>query len=159
MKGEDGHSYLIERIYDKRTMNGATEYKVSWTGYSSPEEDTWEAEDCIKEVLEVFRSIVGAEWESGDEWLQHKTSIMMGIIQLSEDKRIFAMETAQTAVTLFDVTNQMASFIQKEFEGKYEGTWNCIVGKDFGSAVTHEDGHFIYFYVGDFAVLLFKSCQ
>lgn len=34
---------------------------------------------------------------------------------------------------------------------------HVIVGRNFGSYVTHETKHFIYFYLGQVAVLLFKS--
>lgn len=34
---------------------------------------------------------------------------------------------------------------------------HCIVGRNFGSYVTHETKHFIYFYLGQVAILLFKS--
>ena len=30
-------------------------------------------------------------------------------------------------------------------------------GMSFGSYVTHEQGYFIYFYIGDMAFLIFKS--
>jgi hypothetical protein len=40
---------------------------------------------------------------------------------------------------------------------KYSPTWHCIVGRNFGSYVTHETKHFIYFYLGQVAILLFKS--
>jgi hypothetical protein len=33
---------------------------------------------------------------------------------------------------------------------------HVIVGRNFGSYVTHETKHFIYFYLGQVAVLLFK---
>ncbi|RKF76770.1 Dynein light chain, cytoplasmic [Golovinomyces cichoracearum] len=36
-------------------------------------------------------------------------------------------------------------------------TWHCIVGRNFGSFVTHESKHFIYFYLGHCAILLFKT--
>uniref|UniRef100_A0A8C9NBM0 Dynein light chain n=1 Tax=Serinus canaria TaxID=9135 RepID=A0A8C9NBM0_SERCA len=45
----------------------------------------------------------------------------------------------------------------KEFDKKYNPTWHCIVGRNFGSYVTHETKHFIYFYLGQVAILLFKS--
>jgi dynein light chain LC8-type len=32
-----------------------------------------------------------------------------------------------------------------------------VVGRNFGSYVTHETGHFIYFYIGHIAILLFRS--
>jgi hypothetical protein len=47
--------------------------------------------------------------------------------------------------------------LPKEFDKKYSPTWHCIVGRNFGSYVTHETKHFIYFYLGQVAVLLFKS--
>mmetsp|Transcript_9452 Transcript_9452/g.19774 ORF Transcript_9452/g.19774 Transcript_9452/m.19774 type:complete len:99 (+) Transcript_9452:485-781(+) len=34
---------------------------------------------------------------------------------------------------------------------------HVIVGRNFGSYVTHETKHFIYFYLGQVAILLFKS--
>ena len=50
----------------------------------------------------------------------------------------------------------MSSLLQ-EFDKKYNPTWHCIVGRNFGSYVTHETKHFIYFYLGQVAILLFKS--
>lgn len=47
--------------------------------------------------------------------------------------------------------------IKKEFDKKYGPTFHCIVGRNFGSYVTHEAKHFIYFYLGQVAILLFKS--
>ena len=31
---------------------------------------------------------------------------------------------------------------------KYNPTWHCVCGRNFGSYVTHETKHFIYFYLG-----------
>jgi hypothetical protein len=36
-------------------------------------------------------------------------------------------------------------------------TWHCIIGTNFGSHVVHATKHFIYFYLGPKAILLFKS--
>lgn len=47
--------------------------------------------------------------------------------------------------------------LSQEFDKKYNPTWHCIVGRNFGSYVTHETKHFIYFYLGQVAILLFKS--
>lgn len=52
--------------------------------------------------------------------------------------------------------NASLLFLQ-EFDKKYNPTWHCIVGRNFGSYVTHETKHFIYFYLGQVAILLFKS--
>ncbi|KAI9806433.1 MAG: Dynein light chain [Piccolia ochrophora] len=51
----------------------------------------------------------------------------------------------------------IAQHIKKEFDAKRGATWHCIVGRNFGSFVTHETKHFIYFYLGHNAILLFKT--
>lgn len=38
--------------------------------------------------------------------------------------------------------------IKKEFDKKYGPTWHCVVGRNFGSYVTHETKNFVYFYLG-----------
>jgi len=51
----------------------------------------------------------------------------------------------------------LLAVIKKEFDKKHGPTWHAIVGRSFGSYVTHETKHFIYFYLGQVAILLFKS--
>ena len=55
------------------------------------------------------------------------------------------------------VEKDVAAYVKKEFDTRYGPTWHCIVGRNFGSYVTHETKHFIYLYVDHTAVLLFKS--
>merc|ERR1712222_76919 len=57
----------------------------------------------------------------------------------------------------YNIEKDIAAFIKKEFDKKYNPTWHAIVGRNFGSYVTHETKHFIYFYLGQVAILLFKS--
>ncbi|XAR57065.1 Dynein ATPase [Bertholletia excelsa] len=65
-----------------------------------------------------------------------------------------------------NVEKEVAEYVKKEFDPKHgptwppkkqKKTWHCIVGKNFGSHVTHETIHFAYFYLDSKAVLLFKS--
>lgn len=51
----------------------------------------------------------------------------------------------------------VATFIKKEMVKKYKGVWHCIVGKNFGSFVTHEMKGYIYLTFGEVAVLLWKT--
>ncbi|VDO93162.1 unnamed protein product, partial [Heligmosomoides polygyrus] len=48
----------------------------------------------------------------------------------------------------YNIEKDIAAYIKKEFDKKYNPTWHCIVGRNFGSYVTHETKHFIYFYLG-----------
>lgn len=68
-----------------------------------------------------------------------------------------AVRTALMALDKFNIEKDIAAYIKKEFDKKYTPTWHCIVGRNFGSYVTHETKHFIYFYLGQVAILLFKS--
>jgi dynein light chain LC8-type len=75
-----------------------------------------------------------------------------------------AINVSTKAIDMYNIEKDIACYIKKEFDRKHNPTWHCIVGtipltlgRNFGSYVTHETKHFIYFYLGQIAVLLFKS--
>ncbi|VDN16394.1 unnamed protein product [Dibothriocephalus latus] len=68
-----------------------------------------------------------------------------------------AAKVAISAVSKFEVEKDMAAFVKKEFDGLHGETWHCIVGKDYGSYVTHVEGGFIYFYLDKLAFQLYKT--
>ncbi|TXT09110.1 hypothetical protein VHUM_02584 [Vanrija humicola] len=68
-----------------------------------------------------------------------------------------AVQTAVEALDKYTVEKDVAMHIKKEFDRLYNTTWHCVVGKHFGSFVTHETKNFIYFYLGPIAVLLWKT--
>jgi len=75
---------------------------------------------------------------------------------MPEDMQQQAIECATEALNKFNIERDIAAYIKKEFD-KINPTWHCVVGRSFGSYVTHETKNFIYFYLGQIAVLLFKS--
>ncbi|XP_077145599.1 dynein light chain 1, cytoplasmic-like isoform X3 [Ranitomeya variabilis] len=76
---------------------------------------------------------------------------------MSEEMQQDEVEIATQALEKFNIEKDIAACIKKEFDKKYNPRWHCIVGRSFGSYVTHETKHFIYFYLGQVAILLFKS--
>ncbi|KAI5650821.1 hypothetical protein M9H77_36826 [Catharanthus roseus] len=76
---------------------------------------------------------------------------------MKEDMQKEAIDIAISAFEKNNVEKDVAEYIKKEFDKKHGPTWHCIVGKNFGSYVTHETNHFVYFYLDSKAVLLFKS--
>uniref|UniRef100_A0A4W4G2E1 Dynein light chain n=1 Tax=Electrophorus electricus TaxID=8005 RepID=A0A4W4G2E1_ELEEL len=62
---------------------------------------------------------------------------------MSEDMRQDAVECATQAMEKSNVETD----IGVHQKGRYF-TWHCIVGRNFGSYVTHETKHSIYFYLG-----------
>ncbi|KAM7498708.1 hypothetical protein LguiA_023122 [Lonicera macranthoides] len=51
----------------------------------------------------------------------------------------------------------LARSLKKEFDAEYGPAWHCVVGKSFGSFVTHSPGGFIYFSLDSLSFLLFKT--
>ncbi|XP_041475799.1 dynein light chain 1, cytoplasmic-like [Lytechinus variegatus] len=76
---------------------------------------------------------------------------------MSDEDQDLACDIAKDAMGKFNVEKDIAAHIKKEFDKTHEPTWHCIVGRNFGSYVTHETKCFIYFYIGQKAFLLFKS--
>eukprot|EP00961_Rhodomonas_salina_P000099 922-Rhodomonas_salina.3 len=66
----------------------------------------------------------------------------------AEDMQQDAIDCAAQAMEKYNIEKDIAAYIKKEFDKKYNPTWHCIVGRNFGSYVTHETKHFIYFYLG-----------
>ncbi|XP_015573255.1 dynein light chain 2, cytoplasmic [Ricinus communis] len=82
------------------------------------------------------------------------------IIKNADMKVDMQKEAVDIAIAAFEKNNvekDVAEHIKKEFDRRHGPTWHCIVGRNFGSYVTHETNHFVYFYLDQKAVLLFKS--
>ena len=62
----------------------------------------------------------------------------------------FATQTAIVAIDKETGNSEqaIATFMKSTFENKYKGVWHCIVGRNFGGFVTHEQKKYIYFYIG-----------
>ena len=86
---------------------------------------------------------------------QDKRAVVKNV-DMSDDMQNKAIDTAIQALDSFNIEKDIASFIKKEFDKTYNPTWHCVVGRSFGSFVTHETKHFIYFYIGQVAVQLWK---
>lgn len=76
---------------------------------------------------------------------------------MTEEMQHEAVEVATEGMSKFNIEKDIAQFIKKTFDERKGPTWHCIVGRNFGSFVTHETKHFIYFYLGHCAILLFKT--
>ena len=66
---------------------------------------------------------------------------------MSEEMQQDAINVATKAIDSYSIEKHIACYIKKEYDRKHNPTWHCIVGRNFGSYVTHETKHFIYFYL------------
>ncbi|TIA89912.1 hypothetical protein E3P99_01810 [Wallemia hederae] len=79
---------------------------------------------------------------------------------MSQELQQSAIDITSNALDKYTIEKDIASFIKREFDRIHGATWHVVVGKSFGSFVTHvaETNHFIYFYMGtSMAFLIFKS--
>ncbi|KAI0825563.1 dynein light chain type 1-domain-containing protein [Irpex lacteus] len=78
-------------------------------------------------------------------------------VDMSDELQQEAVDIASVALEKYNIEKDIAAQIKKEFDRRHGPTWHVVVGKNFGSYVTHETKHFIYFYIGSLAILIWKS--
>ena len=50
----------------------------------------------------------------------------------AEDMQQDAIDCAAQAMEKYNIEKDIAAYIKKEFDKKYNPTWHCIVGRNFG---------------------------
>ncbi|KAF7239938.1 Dynein light chain 1, cytoplasmic [Varanus komodoensis] len=109
---------------------------------------------CVKVLFKVMK--LGVSLQSLKVTMSDRKAVIKNA-DMSEEMQQDSVECATQALEKYNIEKDIAAHIKKEFDKKYNPTWHCIVGRNFGSYVTHETKHFIYFYLGQVAILLFKS--
>jgi len=51
----------------------------------------------------------------------------------------------------------LARELKKLFDDQFHPTWQCVVGKNFGSEISFEERHMIYFHFNAISILLWKA--
>ena len=69
----------------------------------------------------------------------------------------FAIKKAEAALDQATSELLVANYMKNAFETAYTGVWHCIVGRNFGGFVTHEQKKYIYFYIGQKGFLLWST--
>ncbi|CBQ69083.1 probable Dynein light chain 1, cytoplasmic [Sporisorium reilianum SRZ2] len=76
---------------------------------------------------------------------------------MSDEMQAETIEIAYDALDKFSVEKDMAGHVKRTMDQKFGPTWHAVVGQKYGSYVTHETKHFIYFYLGQMAFLLWRA--
>ncbi|KDN46779.1 hypothetical protein K437DRAFT_256054 [Tilletiaria anomala UBC 951] len=100
----------------------------------------------------------GAASSAAETGTQH--SIPQAVIKnvdMSEEMQQASVDIATEALQNFSVEKDIAAYVKKAMDAKFGPTWHTVVGKNYGSYVTHETKHFIYFYLGQIAFLLWRA--
>ncbi|CAG9334976.1 unnamed protein product [Blepharisma stoltei] len=78
------------------------------------------------------------------------------VCEMTDDMRDDAIKEARIAAEQKESEKEISQAIKKFFDNKYSPCWHCIVGKSFNGYVSYQTKHFIFFYVKQIAVLLYK---
>lgn len=81
------------------------------------------------------------------------------LADMPQDMLDLAITQAIVAQESLPGDKEVARRLKTLFNEKYKPNWHCLVGKQFASFVGHESNCFCYFYVGQMAVLLWKTPQ
>ena len=75
------------------------------------------------------------------------------------DMRLKAIEFVQQKVTRTSKFQDvdLAKELKKTFDETFFPTWQCVVGKNFGSDISFEDKHMLYFHFNSTAILLWRA--
>ncbi|VDN96265.1 unnamed protein product [Rodentolepis nana] len=120
--------------------------------------------DIAAHIKKDFDKRFGTSWHCvvGKNFGRHYATVsdhkaIIKTADMTDRMQQTAVDTASDAMSRHDIEKDIAAYLKKEFDQLYGPTWHCIVGRNFGSYVTHEAKHFIYFYMGTLAIILFKS--
>lgn len=148
-----GMSTLIIDSSPKGTYEGPRDRAMIVSGLAPTE--TKPTQDCNTYItlkpaaaLHVDISAVAAALE-----VKIKNVDMAGMMQ----EHAFRCASECLKTTEKHMSKQTAYILKKEFDRAYGPAWHCIVGRSFGSYVTHSVGGFVYFSMGKISVLLFKT--
>ncbi|EHA54306.1 hypothetical protein MCOR27_011175 [Pyricularia oryzae] len=88
---------------------------------------------------------------------REKLDAQIKAADMNDDLAMEIIDVAQEAMSRLTIEKDIAEHVKKTFDERKGPTWHCIVGRNFGSFVTHESKHFLYFYLGHCAFLVFKT--
>lgn len=66
-------------------------------------------------------------------------------VDMSEEMQQESVDIASAALEQYNIEKDIAAQIKKEFDRRHGPTWHVVVGKNFGSYVTH--GELVYIHL------------
>lgn len=69
-------------------------------------------------------------------------------VDMSEEMQQESVDIASAALEKYNIEKDIAAQIKKEFDRRHGPTWHVVVGKNFGSYVTHGEFHHSLFSPG-----------
>lgn len=94
---------------------------------------------------------------SGSTLEEELQEIKIQAADMATELQRAALYSAAQAVRLYNTEKHIAESIKQDFDHFYHPTWHCIVGRNWGSCVTHSKQCYIRMAYKDLTILLYKS--
>lgn len=76
---------------------------------------------------------------------------------MSVEMQKAAVASATQAIKLYTAEKHIAESIKQDFDQLYHPTWHCIVGRNWGSCVTHSKQCYVRLAYKDMTIMLYRS--
>lgn len=96
----------------------------------------------LKEWANMWGAKVKLRNDMPDDMLRDAVETSRRILEKCTDFETQALDAAEK--------------IKMEFDTRWSPHWHVIIGRNFGSFVTHETKNFIFFYLEDKAIMMYK---
>ena len=80
-------------------------------------------------------------------------------VTMPADMQEAAITKATEASARFKIEKDIATDLKKQFDESYSGSWNCVVGTNFGVSITHETKYLKYMSRAKTHILLFRAAD
>uniref|UniRef100_A0A5S6R3H2 Dynein light chain n=1 Tax=Trichuris muris TaxID=70415 RepID=A0A5S6R3H2_TRIMR len=91
---------------------------------------------------------------SKSQVINYKPTVEMS--EMDDEGQNLAIDLAIEALNKQMTERNVAAEIKRGFDNFYGGKWQCIVGREFSCHCDHEPNCFIYYFIGKYAILLWR---
>ena len=123
--------YIVEKILDKKRVNGFTKYKVKWEGYEDLADCTWEPKENLENVAYLI--------EEFDNSLRQKEKNL----KLGKEKKLLSNKTNRNIHNKNSVNN---SSINDDDQNSKSFNNTSEKRSNNGAGILHRQSKFIYFF-------------
>ena len=78
------------------------------------------------------------------------------VCEMDQEMKNDVQQQVNKAIDVKETEKEISECIKTFFDKKYSPNWHCVVGKHFASYATYTSKHYIFFYIGQMAILLCK---
>ncbi|XP_015793813.1 uncharacterized protein LOC107370326 isoform X2 [Tetranychus urticae] len=114
-----------------------------------------QSNSSLKERMDISRRLSITGSIMSDEEINRELKIQAA--DMSPLMQRSAIESALQALRLYNTEKHIAESIKQDFDRAFEPTWHCIVGRNWGSCVTHTKKCYVRLVCRDLTILLYKS--